>query len=248
MLKADCAYAEGYYIFDSFKKYDCLAAFSCGRADMGFNDNARLEDSRSEFLKKINVSHSDIVCLQQPHGNKVFVASCADKGRGALGYSDALAGYDGLVTSVNGVPLVVFTADCLSVFLYDTRKNVLALLHAGWRGTKEKISACVLDIMKDKFLCNTEDVLCAFGPSNRSCCYEVGSEFADYFPGELIQRDGKFFLDLAAINLKQLLDSGVCKHNIVDCGICTSCQNERFFSYRKDGKSAGRAMSVAMIR
>ncbi len=72
--------------------------------------------------------------------------------------------------------------------------------------------------------------------------------FQDYFPDCVERRLEKFFLDLIKINSRQLLSAGVLERNISDSQICTSCRNDEFFSYRKEGQSAGRMMSVVMIK
>lgn len=239
---------QGYFLFDSFKKYGCIAAFSRGRLNLGFQNNPDLKKNREGFLRKIGLKPEDLICLKQVHGNKIFLAKKEDKGKGAFDYTAAIADCDGIITREKELPLAVFSADCLSVFMLDIQNNTGAVIHAGWRGSKESITLSALHILKEKFLSNTKDILCGFGPCIRSCCYEVNEDFQDYFPDGLEERQGKLFLDLIKINSQQLLSAGVLEKNISDSQICTSCQNEDFFSYRKEGQSAGRMMSVVMIK
>lgn len=241
-------YAEGCFLFDSFKKYNCIAAFNRDKRDLGFHHNPDLKKNRLIFLEKLKISLKDLVCLRQVHGNRIYFATKKEKGSGALAYASAIPGYDGLVTKAKRLPLAVFTADCLSIFLLDTKNMAAALLHSGWRGTKDAIVLTALDMLKDKFSSQPKDVLCGFGPSIRSCCYEVGREFRDYFSRGLVRRKGKFFFDLVGANLRQLSYAGISKKNITDSKICTSCQNKDFFSYRKEGPAAGRMMSVIMLQ
>jgi len=105
-----------------------------------------------------------------------------------------------------------------------------------------------VNILKNKFLSNPEDIICGFGPCIRNCCYEVGEDFRDYFPDCIEERQGRLFLDLIKVNSQQLLSAGVLEKNISDSQICTFCQNKDFFSYRKEGQSAGRIMSVIMVK
>lgn len=238
---------EGYCLFDSFKKHNCLAAFSAGRLDLGFQHNPRLKDNRRIFLEKLKIPPRDLVCLQQVHGNRIYVAAKKDRGSGALSYASALRGCDGIITNEKHLPLAVLTADCLSIFLLDVKQRAVAIVHCGWRGAKDAIALSGLKMLKDTFLSQPKDILCALGPSIRSCCYEVGCEFRDYFAYGLARKKGKLYLDLAAVVLRQLLGAGIPQKNITDSGICTSCQNKYFFSYRKDGPNTGRMMSVIMI-
>lgn len=241
-------YPQGYFLFDSFEKYNCKAGFNCDRRDLGFHHNTAIEKNRAHFLKKLGIDPLGLVCLQQVHGNKVYLAAKENRGRGALSYISAIPGYDGIATITRSLPLAIFTADCLSVFLLDVKNMAAALVHCGWQGTRGGIMLYALNMLKDKFKSQPKDILCGFGPSIRSCCYQVGLEFKDYFPGGLIKRKGRIFFDLAGTNFKQLRAAGILKKNIADTGICTSCQNKHFFSYRKEGIGAGRMMSVIMIK
>ena len=236
------------YLFDSFKAQDCIAGFSLGKLDLGFKDNPGLRENRGTFLGQLGIAADSLVCLQQVHGNKVFSAERKDAGQGAFEYETAVAGYDGLISARKNLPLAVFSADCLSVFMLDTRNRIAAILHAGWKGTKDRIVLSALDIFKNRFSSLPRDIICAFGPCIRDCCYEVGEEFRDYFSKGLVKRKGRVFLDLARTNLEQLTGAGIPESNVTDCGICTSCQNQDFFSYRKDGQKTGRMMSVIMIK
>lgn len=241
-------YPQGYFLFDSFKKYNCISAFNCDRRDLGFQHNPAIKENRAYFLEKIGVNPRGLVCLQQVHGNRVYFATEEDKGRGASSYASAIAGYDGIVTADRRLPLAILTADCLPVFLLDMKNMAAALVHCGWRGTKDAIVLAALAMLKDKFKSRPKDILCGLGPSIRSCCYQVGLEFRQHFPYGLVKRKGKIFFDLAGANLKQLRGAGILKKNITDSAICTSCRNKYFFSYRKEGGSAGRMMSVIMLQ
>lgn len=242
-------YPEGYYLFDSFKKYNCIAAFNCDRRDMGFQHNPAIKENRAHFLEKIGAAGPlGLICLQQVHGSRVYLAANKDKGSGASSYASAIAGYDGIATGDRRLPLAILTADCLPVFFLDVKNMAAALVHCGWRGTRDGIALAALDMLKNKFKSRAKDILCGLGPSIRSCCYQVGPEFSDYFSDGLAKRKGKIFFDLAGANLKQLHAAGILKKNITDSAICTSCRNKYFFSYRREGGRAGRMMSVIMIK
>lgn len=204
--------------------------------------------NRKDFLSLLQIDYRDLVCAKQVHGSNVEYVREADKGRGALDYNDALAGTDALITDQIGVPLAIFTADCLSIFIYSPMAHAIAMVHAGWKGTKEDISGKTVKAMVKEFGLGPETLRVSFGPAIRSCCYEVGEEFRGYFPGAVAQNSGRYYLDLAAVNRKQLLESGVEAENISDSGICTSCRNKEFFSYRKEKEAAGRMISVIMLK
>ncbi|MDD5155887.1 MAG: peptidoglycan editing factor PgeF [Candidatus Omnitrophica bacterium] len=233
-----------------FKLPDLICAFSQKPRNMSFA-YGRTHDSlgnRKEFLGALGIDYRDLVCARQVHSNKATCVCEKDKGRGALSYDEAIADSDALVTGTRGLPLAVFTADCLSVFLYDAKNKSIALVHAGWRGTKENIIASTLQLMRERFATKPADLYAGFGPAIGDCCYEVGKEFPDFFTYGLQNRGARYYLDLAGINKKQLLDLGVPEVNINDSSSCTSCHNANLFSFRKEGPSCGRMMSVAMLK
>ncbi|MCR4337706.1 MAG: polyphenol oxidase family protein, partial [Candidatus Omnitrophica bacterium] len=104
-----------------------------------------------------------------------------------------------------------------------------------------------MEAMIREYGTDAADVKVVFGPAIRSCCYEVGKEFVEYFPEALDRREQKLYLDLAKVNRAQLLGVGVLPQHIVDDGQCTCC-DLRFFSYRREGEKAGRHLSLMMLK
>jgi len=233
------------YFFKRLKEFPVIAAFGDRKLDVSFKAHIK---NRAKFLKNIGIDYRDLVCVKQPHKSKIVSLTKKDKGKGALNYPSAIDGADGLVTKKRNIPLAVFTADCLSIFLICPKTKTIGLVHAGWRGTKGNIAKKAIVLMKQKFSCKSKDIIAAFGPAIRKCCYQVGKDFKKYFKRGLIKRSGKLFLDLIEINKNQLKSCGVKKKNIIDSEICTSCQNKKFFSYRKEKDKAGRQMSVIMLK
>ena len=129
----------------------------------------------------------------------------------------------------------------------DVKKKAICLVHAGWKGLHKKIITQAIQRMKTSFKTDVSDLTVALGPSLRSCCYEVGKEFIDFFPGATSFRGGKLYLDMARAAVDQLLKSGVESGQIYDTHLCTSCLNQEFFSYRREGEHAGRSMSILKI-
>jgi len=227
-----------------------VAAFSSrGTGNMslfyGNTDNALLH--RERFLRGAGVMHTDLVCAKQIHASTVRYVKEEDRGRGALSYEASVPDTDAFITDRKQVPLAIFTADCLSVFLFDPEVPAIGLVHAGWRSSKDRITAKTLAAMHEKFGTLPENILAGFGPSIRSCCYEVGSEFEAFFPEALVKRGGRSYLDLIGENRRQLIGAGIREANIFDPEICTSCRGVEFFSFRKEGKACGRMMSVMML-
>ena len=193
-----------------------------------------LADSQKRFLSDLNIDLSKIVQIKQVHGKRIILA-CQPKAE--------IEEADGLVTNHWDIPLMIRVADCLPVFLYDTRQKVIGLVHAGWRGTKEQIALEALTVMQEKCGSNIKEVKAGLGPSIRSCCYQVTKEFKGIFPSETIEKNQVLFFDLPQANKNQLLAAGIPKEHICDSEVCTCC-DQSFFSYRREGERAGRMLAL----
>ena len=145
------------------------------------------------------------------------------------------------------MPIAIRTADCVPVFVFDPLRRVIGLVHAGWRGTYKTIASKTVQKMQEKYSCLSSSLKIFLGPSIRECCYQVGEEFRDYFPSHVRDREGHLYVDMISANRSQLLQAGVQRENILDSGVCTCC-NKNYFSFRRDGKKAGRMISLMMLK
>ncbi|MBI3617675.1 MAG: peptidoglycan editing factor PgeF [Candidatus Omnitrophica bacterium] len=199
--------------------------------------------SQSAFLaQQLGFRLPEVLTIRQVHGNKIIIA-LRSAARRAVSLEDA----DGILTDRRDLAIAVRTADCLSVFLYDPRNEAIGLFHAGWRGTQQQISARAVALMRKQWDSNPKDLRVAFGPAIRSCCYRVGASFLEHFPKETLKRKEGYFFDLPEANKKQLAGAGVVAANIADCSVCTCC-DVTCFSYRRERESAGRMISIMMLK
>jgi len=230
---------------------DLIFTFSSRRhqnMSLSYGETRNSLNNRRDFLSNLGINHHDLVCAKQIHADGIRHVKEDDIGRGALSFESAIADTDAFITDKKNIPLAIFTADCLSVFLYDPQTPAIGIVHAGWRSTRENITAKAIKLMQKIFNSKTDSLSVTFGPSIRSCCYEVGGDFSDYFRDGLIKKSKRYYLDLVKINQKQAQDLGVKDKNIADSKICTFCRNQDFFSFRKEGESCGRMMSVIMLK
>jgi len=226
-----------------------VSAVSSGLNNMSLicGDRTDALKNREHFLKGLGIDYRHLICGKQVHGSSVRLVRQDDRGRGSCSFEDAFSETDAFITDKRLVPVAIFTADCLSIFIFDEATPAIGLVHAGWRSTKSEIAIKTVAMMEKTFNSKIKDLRVAFGPSIRGCCYEVQGEFFNHFSYGLIKRKEKYFLDLAAINRKQLCDLGLADKHIADSDVCTYCRSSDFFSYRAQGDSCGRMMSVAML-
>lgn len=180
----------------------------------------------------------------QVHGNRVAVVP------DELEQPDAAIGRvpscDSLVTANPGVFLVIRTADCLPISLVDSKARVVAVIHAGWRGTMEDILGAAVTKMLE-LGARPERISGSIGPRIGKEHYEVDPDLLAEF-NQRWGRLGKFSegrkLDLSALNLLQARAAGLEPGALSDLGHCTYSDAEAFYSHRRQGRERGQLYTV----
>ena len=191
------------------------------------------------------------VVANQTHSNHVQIID-NDRSLGWEEIESAIVDCDALVTNQKGLILTILTADCLPILLYDPIKEVVSAIHAGWRGVESRIVVKSIEVMMDRFGSKLSDIIATVAPAIGGCCYEVGIDVAQYFmdyPDALEDiGNGKYMLDLPTVVKMELLSIGLKEESIYMSDICTSCNSDEFFSYRKEQGCSGRFMSMIGMR
>jgi hypothetical protein len=182
--------------------------------------------------------------LQQVHG--IVVVDAGDCG-GARPEADAA------YVARPGMVCAVLTADCLPVVLAARDGREIAVAHCGWRGLAAGILAATLA----RFRCSPDEVVAWLGPGIGAGAFEVGAEVREAFLAVAADREavaaafepgvpasGKFHADLCELARCALRAAGV--NRIGGGGFCTVSDPERFYSYRRDGRT-GRMATLAWI-
>jgi len=219
----------------------------------GFQSRETILKNRQRLVRSVSGMELPVAILRQVHSDRVFKASKAQ-------LADPPQG-DGWVSAEPELLVAIQTADCLPVLLVDPQQRVVAAVHAGWRGTVQRIASKAVHRMQTEFGSHPGNCLAVVGPAIRRCCYEVGEEVVEAFakefegsagffskpPGSKATRSNSQCVDLAEACRSQLLDAGMAAKKIFTDGPCTACEKERFFSHRGDAGKAGRMMSVIGI-
>jgi len=181
-----------------------------------------------------------LVAMRQVHGTGIARARSVNGLNG--GWTPCA---DALITDVPGVAVVVRQADCQGVIILDPEKDVLSVVHCGWRGNAANILGQVIARMKREWDCNPCSLLACIGPSLGSCC----AEFVDHtiFPKDFnaFKVDATHF-DMKAVSRCQLLSAGLTREHIQVSDLCTRCRTDLFYSYRGE-RTTGRFATVAML-
>lgn len=155
---------------------------------------------------------------------------------------------DGLILAEKNTMIYLRFADCTPLIFYDEVNKIGAISHAGWRGTAAKIGVKTVEKMGVNFGSNPEDITVLIGPAISICCYDVSEEVRNTLLKTVKDTDGLYqnrYVDLKQINARQLQEIGVEKIDI--CPYCTSCNNDLFYSYRKENGTKERHYAVLML-
>jgi YfiH family protein len=239
--------------------------------NLGFTEwDARenVQKNRKLFQSALNANDLTLVSLKQFHSDVVFGFSSVPRQPSSA---------DAAVSNTPNLLLGIQTADCVPILLLDPKKRSVAAVHAGWRGTLQRIVEKTIGRMKMEFKTDPSNLLAAIGPAIGGCCYEVGTEVAAAFHSQFANAPEWFDelrtgdepnplqwlnqfppghqpppknvrLDLRKANRGQLLAAGLSPQNIFVSDLCTACRPDLLFSYRKQGSESGRMMAVIGIR
>jgi YfiH family protein len=157
---------------------------------------------------------------------------------------------DAIITSQPEVMINVFTADCVPILIADTERKIIAVVHAGWKGTLLGILEKTIQTFR-YLRSRPRDLLLCLGPAIGRCCYEVSDELVADFRQRFPDLDGYYEgrnLDLIKLNTLHAQRAGVLPERISFSDVCTRCRQDLFFSYRGDAENCGRMISTMMIR
>ena len=244
----------------------CEKVLNLGFAEWDSKENVL--ENRRRFQSALGADGLTLVTFRQIHSDVVQLieAPPTEPCRG-----------DASATNRANLLLAVQTADCVPILLVDPKKRAVAAVHAGWRGTLQRIVTKTIGTMHMQFGTKPADLLAAIGPSIGGCCYEVGTEVAAEFKSQFPNASDWFdelrtgdepnplqwlnmappghqpppknvLLNLRKANRAQLLDAGLRSQNIIVSDLCTACRRDLLFSYRREGAHTGRLMSVIGIR
>ena len=152
---------------------------------------------------------------------------------------------DGLILTNTEDTIYLKFADCTPLIFYDKENKIGAVSHAGWRGTAAKIGVKTINKMSANFGTKPENIVALIGAAISICCYEVSEEVRDTLLATVENPIGLYEgrnVDLKGINAQQLREIGV--QNIDVCPYCTSCNNDLFYSYRKENGTKERHLAV----
>lgn len=222
----DVKFIFGMFYFDNIYGKKVL------KSDLLSDINAFFTTKEDFDFKKLN-SKRVLSPIQTHSDNVTFVDS-------RMEYPNT----DGLILTNSSDTIFLRFADCTPLIFYDKKQKIAAISHAGWRGTAQRIGIKTIQKMQS----NPSDIIAIIGPAISMCCYEVSEEVRDILLATVKQTDKLYKnrnVDLKKINAQQLKEIGVKEIDI--CPYCTSCDNDLFYSYRRENGTKERHMAVVNL-
>ncbi len=250
-------YSEGRYGEFNINRY-------CG------DDEEAIRKNRKALCQLLHISDARLLMPHQVHMTEVAVVNEELLLLSAEKQHQALEGIDAIMTDKVGVCIGVSTADCIPVLLYDKRHHAVGAIHAGWRGTVQRIVEKTIARMTAVYGTQPSELVAQIGPGIHLESFEVGDEVYDAFTQagfdmETISKKypsdsgSKFFtfhsslypskwhIDLPECNRQQLLSAGLPNDHIAVSPVCTYQHHDTFFSARRLGIASGRIFTGIKI-
>lgn len=226
------------HLFSIFKRYENLTVVLSEKKDgsMRLGDKKATEN-RERFLEKIGIEPDSLISARLVHGKLVKFVSRKDRGK-------VIPGVDGLITIEKDIFLSITVADCLPIFLYDFGKEIVGLMHGGWRNLAQGILFSALEKFQE-LGSESQNILAGIGPGICQKHFEVKEDvfsFFKSFPSAISFEKEKIFLDLKKIAEIQLLNLGLRKENIEINSDCPFCLFNIYFSFRRDKSKTPQTM------
>ena len=207
--------------------------------------NVDIVSNYKSIVDYLNISEKDFISPQQTHSSNVKI----------LSDSVDLTDTDGIILNDFKHAVYLNFADCVPIILYDKEKNIASVVHGGWRGTVKNIVINALNIMTSQLGCKKNNIYSIIGPAISKCCFSVGEDVSEQIVRSvnnaddlIIKKEGLIFADLKLTNYRQLSEFGIPDKNIEICPYCTVCNNDMFFSYRKEHGTTSRHSAVIKLR
>ena len=228
-------------------KFSGFSNYPKNSLNLGLNTNdsfKNIEENFHKFFHSINIDIKNVVPADQIHKDRVVVVNSTHKTSNFL-LNKKIKDADAIITNIKDIILISFYADCVPLYFYDIKNEVIGLAHSGWKGTIMEIGRKVIEKMSYIYNSNAKDILVGIGPSIGPNSFEVSLDVAKQFEKykSVKKINNKHFVDLWLANTIILQNAGILKDNIVVSNLDTYNNKELFFSYRRDNKNTGRMIS-----
>lgn len=223
----------------------CFASLNLRIGGPEPDDRSRVEENYRRFCGAVGADVNGVVLSKQVHEDTIRIVTVADAGKGLFAERDYTA--DALITNEPGLSLMVFSADCGIFLMHDPVSGCVAAVHAGWRGTVLGLPEKTVAEMGRVYGAKPENIRVAMGAVIGPCCFDTNEDV----PQAMLKAFGpdadtffhvyqkKWQVDLEGTNLWRLRGAGIKEEHLETIGVCTSCNDQMYWSHRRDGEARG---------
>ena len=201
-----------------------------------------VEKNRLKLCKTLDLSHESLIILPIVHSDKILILENPEQ---------EIPECDAIITPLTNVPILITFADCVPILLYSHEKKIMGLVHAGWRGTAQKIAEKTVIAMLENYRVRPSQIIAAIGPAIGRKNYEVSEDVGNLLvqateSEEILDTNGpKPKADLKLANYIQLDNAGITQIHVSEMD--TALHTTKLYSHRIQGKRAGRQGLVACM-
>lgn len=232
------------YQIPELKKFpELVHAFSTkeqGNMSFFWGSKSAVLKNRERFLSQLGTTLDSCAAFQVQNKAILTIVNNSFAGIGMRNHENAVIA-DGLITKEKNLYLFLLTADCIPIILFDLKKRVLALIHAGWKSTETRIAFKTIKKLTEELDCNIADIYAAIGPAIHKNSYIFKDPIQKQLTGWKTflkdLPDGNTAIDLIGYNKKQLEDAEINPQNIFVSKINTA-QDSNFFSHYRDSRES----------
>ena len=152
-----------------------VSKFPYNTLNISFKNIEERENSNKNLdivCEKLGFTRKNVIGIFEEHTDKVLVIDEKNKDEYLFDNHHNHV-YDSVITNVKNIPLLITIADCNGIVMYDTKNNVIANIHSGWKGTIQKIYLKTLQKMQEVYGTNPTDVICIYSPTIQKCCWKT---------------------------------------------------------------------------
>lgn len=200
------------------------------------NPNLNALENRKKYFNNSGIDIRDVVSAEIVHGTWIAVVTKENKGQ-------VIMWVDGLISNEPELILSVTIADCVPIYFFDSKKDVIWIIHAGWKWIIKNITKSLVNKMITNFNSNPKDISVYVWAHIQKCHFEIKEDIIGEFDNEFIIKENWIIkVDLLSMIKKQLLGLWLNKENVYSSIECTYCESDKYFSYRRDKPEKVEAM------
>ncbi len=217
------------------------------------DDPANVRENYRLFCAALGIEQDSLIFASQIHSDIVAAVDHTNRGEGLD--RPVSSHRDAMISNTPGTSLVVFSADCAPVLLYDPDHRAIGAAHSGWRGTAQDIAGKTVLAMVNAYASDPARLQAAIGPCLGPCCFETDADVPQAMAQQLgsaaeeaVEKVGdKYYVNNSLLIRMELERAGLRPECIDISTDCTSCQPERFWSYRRVGQNRGSLAAIIAL-